>query len=208
MPVTEFALIKLKGGHDELEFLDVLMDCQEIQDRWMRRYQPHAVEGRKTHLSTMYIQSTGPPFLLITAPWDAPEAHTQWIESRENQSGFGKMSQYIAPGDETVLLFHMDPAGEESQLDGLFPSEGSLSVYRISVEPDQRDALQEKYQALEEEMGRLGPGHAVWAGWRIERSGTTEDMVIFSGSGVAEDRLRKFVGAFDNVDQRSFKHVV
>lgn len=32
MPVTEFAILSLRHGHDQLELLETLMQCQELQD--------------------------------------------------------------------------------------------------------------------------------------------------------------------------------
>lgn len=213
MPVTEFALIKLRGGHDDLELLEVLMECQEAQDGWMRRHQPHACGSRDANLSSMYLQQNAdPPFLLITAPWGSPEAHTEWLQSHENQSGFAKLSEYIAPGCDSVLLFHMDSAGEQPQLRCQFPTEacleGCFTVCRISVDSDHKATLQKEYQALESETRKLGPEHAVWAGWRIETSAGAEDLVVFSSSTVTEEWVSELASVSGKPDQRLFKHVV
>lgn len=204
MPVTEYALIKLQGSHDELELLEVVMQCQELQDGWMRQHQPDGID-HGLNLSTMYIQQDiEPPCLLITAPWDTPDAHTQWLQSSENQSGFGKMSEYITPGGDSVLLFHMDPAGAVSQLKGQMLSQDSFRVCRISAEPGQKETLQKIYQSLESD---LGPGQTVWAGWRIEKAGDAEDLVVFSSTNVSDEQLRPLISLSSTTDTRFFKNM-
>ncbi|POR31049.1 Uncharacterized protein TPAR_08751 [Tolypocladium paradoxum] len=207
MPVTEFAIIELRGGHDHLEFLETLMECQELQDEWTHHNQPHNLESN-INLSSMYIEQSDPPSLLITAPWDSPEAHREWIQCSENQKCNGKLSQYIAPGCNSVLLFHMEPAGKQLDMWTSFAPNGSFNVCRITVDSGQRGSLQKAYQELEDSMLGNGGGQKVWAGWRIEKSGDAEDFVVFWSDDVPDEHLHSLMTFSDDRDYRRFKHVV
>lgn len=207
MPVTEFAIIKLRGGHDQLEFLETLMECQELQDDWTHDNQPHNLESN-INLSSMYIEQSDPPSLLITAPWDSPEAHGEWIQCSENQACNGKLSGYIAPGCNSVLLFHMDPAGEQPEMRMSFAHKSSFNVCRITVTADKRDSLQKAYQELEGRLLGNGDGPKVWAGWRIEKSGDAEEFVVFWSDDVPDEHLNRLMSFSNDRDHRRFKHVV
>lgn len=81
MPVTELA-IKLRGGYDQLDFLEMLMQCQELQNKWVNNHHPCDVKP-SANFSSMYIErpapgAASPSSLLITAPWESPEAHGEW----------------------------------------------------------------------------------------------------------------------------------
>ncbi|PNY28704.1 Uncharacterized protein TCAP_01370 [Tolypocladium capitatum] len=207
MPVTEFALLRLRGGHDHLEFLETLMECQELQDEWAHDNQPHNLESN-SNLSSMYIEQSDPPSLLITAPWDSPEAHGEWIQCTENQMCNGKLSKYIAPGCSSVMLFHMDPAGKQPEMRTSFAPRGSFSVCRITVNAGQRDSLQKAYQELEDRFLSKPGGQKVWAGWRIETSGDAQDFVVFWSDAVPDERMRRLMSFSGDKDHRHFKHVV
>ena len=209
MPVTELAILKLRGGHDQLEFLEALMEVQELQDEWIHENKPCHLEPN-TNLSSMYIEEADPPSLLITAPWDSPEAHGEWIQSRENQDCNGKLSQYIRPGCDSVLMFHMDAAGgARKQMRRPFENQRSFNVCRLSVDPAKRDALQKAYRHLEEQS-RVEPGAEpkVWGGWRIEKSGENEDLVVFWSDEVPHDRLKPLMSFTADIICRRFTHVV
>ncbi|PHH86556.1 hypothetical protein CDD83_10065 [Cordyceps sp. RAO-2017] len=219
MPVTEFAVLKLRGGHDRLELLEALMQCQELQDEWMHQNQPCSVESN-VNFSSMYFERPEPepepdeadeadaPALLITAPWDSPEAHGDWIQSRENQTCNGKLSEYIEPGCDSVLLFHVEPAGRRAQIRGAFLSKGTFHICNMTVAPGRRKPLQEAYQSLEDAVADRGMRHELWAGWRIEKSGDKEEFVIFWSDSVLGDRLRHLMSFADTKVHRRFKHVV
>lgn len=208
MAVTEFALIKLRQDYNHLDLVQGLKECQDSQDKWVRQNQPHGLDNCSGNLSTMYIQQhADTAYLLITAPWASCDAHAQWIQSDENKLGFGKMSDFIAPGQDSVLLFHMEPAGVQQQLTGqLVPGE-TLNLCRISVEAGKRSALQGKYHELEGDLRELGRDQQVWAGWRIETTDETQDMVVLSGTALSEEQLQPLTSLSDQIDRRCFKHV-
>ncbi|UNI18492.1 hypothetical protein JDV02_004758 [Purpureocillium takamizusanense] len=240
MPVTELAILKLRGGHDQLEFLETLMEVQELQDEWIHENKPCHLEPN-ANLSSMYVEEADPPSLLITAPWDSPEAHGEWIQSRENQDCNGKLSQYIRPGCDSVLMFHMDAAGagagdgdgdgrggaaaagdgsdgsgchkntaaRSRQMRRPFENQRSFNVCRLSVDPAKRDALEDAYRRLEDQS-RPAPGAEpkVWGGWRIEKSGDNEDLVVFWSDEVPNERLEPLMSFTDDIIRRRFTHVV
>lgn len=210
MVVNEVALIKLRSGFDDLEFLELLMECQEIQDGWSREHHPHVLNNRPySVLSTFCIQKTDPPYLLITAPWDSPEAHGEWIQSKENQSVFARLSAYIAPGCHSVLLFHMDSAGQQEELRGDLFAREKFSVCRISVSPDRRETAQKQYERIEGKVRQLGGSHRAWAGWRIENCDDMENMVVFWTCGVPDELLQRLLELSEiKREIRRFQHVV
>ncbi|KAL7893774.1 hypothetical protein HDV63DRAFT_100477 [Trichoderma sp. SZMC 28014] len=210
MPVTEFALIKLRGEHNSLEFLETLMECQEIQDNWVRRNQPHNLNPG-ANVSSMYTDATDQSTLLITAPWDSPEAHGEWIQSAENRMANGSLSEFTAPGADSVLLFHMEPAGKRPQMREAFKhkdSNDTFDVCRITVNGEHRDALQLKYQALEDELRKEGLEKNIWAGWRIETFEEEEDLVVFWAGDVLKERLQGLASLAIKKDHRRFRHIV
>ncbi|KAL7795348.1 hypothetical protein V8C37DRAFT_39753 [Trichoderma ceciliae] len=210
MPVTEFALLKLKGNCDALEFLETLMECQELQDNWVRQNQPCNLNPG-TNLSSMYTDATDQSTLLITAPWDSPEAHGEWIQSLENRTANGSLSGFCAPGCNSVLLFHMDPAGARPQMREAFQHKDSNDIFdvcRLTVKDDQREALQRKYQTLENELTKEGLEKSIWAGWRIEKAEGEEDLIVFWTADVPRKRLEGLASLALKKDHRRFRHVV
>ncbi|CAM1507909.1 Fc.00g047570.m01.CDS01 [Cosmosporella sp. VM-42] len=210
MGVTEFALIKLRKGYDELDFLELLMQCQEIQDEWSRQHHPHVLSNKPyTFLSTFCIQKCDPPYLLITAPWDSPETHREWIQSNENQSAFAKLSECIDPGCDSVLLFHMNPAGKQEDVrTDLFAKE-EFNVCRVSVSAGKRKAAQEKYQSIEHQVRAMRCGTRIWGGWRIEKDQDIEDLIVFWNQGVPGELMQGLLSMSEKESEiRHFQHVV
>ncbi|KYK58105.1 hypothetical protein DCS_05118 [Drechmeria coniospora] len=208
MPVTELAILQLRGGHDDLEFLETLMECQELQDEWIHNNQPHNLEPN-ANLSSMYVEESDPPSLLITAPWDTPEAHGEWIRSGENQSCNGMLSEHIKPGCDTVLLFHMAPAGERAQMRTAFGTQPFFNLCRISVRPDERESLQQAYGDLEDSLPTDATGERrLWAGWRIEKQPCEDDeLVVFWTDDIAYERVLPLMRFSDRTLRRRFKQV-
>ena len=210
MSVTELALIKLRSGYDELSFLELLMECQEIQDDWSRNNHPHILCNKPyTALSTFCVQKSDPPYLLINAPWDSPEAHAQWIESKENQTAFAKLAEYIAPGCDTVLLFHMSPAGKRKELRADLFAKEKFNVCRLSFSPEKKEAAQKKYQSIEDRLGEPTPGKRIWAGWRIETQDNVEDLIVFWCHALPMEEVQELLDMSEKeVEVRHFQHVV
>ncbi|RSL92735.1 hypothetical protein CEP52_013643 [Fusarium oligoseptatum] len=154
MPVNELAIIQLKSGYDEDKFLKLLKVSQDDQAQWIRENQPHLLEGKPyTNPSNFYLEKSDPPYLVITAPWDSPEGHGEWIQSDVNKSAMGGLLEYIAEGPDGVVLFHMKAAGSEDEVRGDLLVQGSFNIWRISVDSDQKEKLQEQYRSVEQEVG-------------------------------------------------------
>jgi hypothetical protein len=181
--VTEFALIKLKPGYDKLELYELLMCLLEDQDGWVREHKPHLLNGRNdVNLTKAYIATTDPPYLLLVAPWDSPECHREWIASKENQEGFAKLQEFIAAGDDSVVLFHMTPAGKQSCPPPTFIEHSSFDVDRIFTKPgSEKETVDARYQMLEKTLLDLKLGDHFWGGWRIEKTESgADELVVFS----------------------------
>ncbi|TWU70623.1 hypothetical protein ED733_000852 [Metarhizium rileyi] len=208
MPVTEFAVICLRrGGFDELDFLEALMEVQEIQDSWARLNHPYNLEPND-NLSSMHIEHSDPPSLLVTAPWDSPEAHGEWIQSSENQTCNAKLSRFIKPGCGSVLLLHLSPAGKDQQLRRAFLNRESFSVVRIAVGSGEKEELQKAYDEREREVGLMEGDQKLWAGWKMETSDGTDELVVFWTDELGDDGVQTLIALGDKIEQRRFRHVV
>lgn len=188
MLVNEFALIQLKNGYGQDRFLELLKASQDDQARWIREHQPHLLEGKPyTYPSNFYLQKSDPPCLVITAPWDSPEGHGEWIQSDVNKSAMGGLVEYIVEGSDGVVLFHMKAAGSQDEVRGDLLVQGSFDIWRISVDSDRKEELQEQYRNIEQEVGNTNPNQRIWGGWKVEQ-GEKEELVVFSQK-VKEDAL-------------------
>ena len=210
MTVTEFALIKLRSDYDEIDFLETLMQCQEVQDEWVHAKEHRCAGCSSAVVSSMFIDSTAsPPRLLITAPWASREAHGEWIRSKDNQTIFAQLEQFIAPARDSTVLVHLDSAGGQAQLSPDLLTQGAFNVEIIEVEPAGKDALQAEYRRLEGDLLAGGAKQRIWAGWKIEEPDDNESLVIFwSRAKVPEERITKLAGMGSSSQQRFFKHVV
>lgn len=192
MVVNEFALIQLKPDLDSAEFERLVHESAEVQDQWVREHQPHIFEGKPYEtLSTFWVQREPDSLtLVITAPWDSPEAHHAWIQSQDNIDIFGKLAAYITGESGSAIVFHMDSAGEEVEARGdLYAPAKSVKLCRLSVKPSQQEEVQEKYRALEAQAKEADPESRVWGGWRIEKDDDATDLNIFWNNGVLDDSL-------------------
>lgn len=207
MTVTEFALLRLRrDGHGDNDLLEALLQCIEIQDQWVDANQPDLRESEK-NLSNIYLQQDGDePYLLITAPWDSPAGHHQWMQSPENQDAMSRLlSPYIAD-DESRQLFHMEPAGTNCRLllDDVVPRT-PFNVSSLSIDPANKAVAQKDYQRLEESLGSKHSRRHIWAGWRIEDNERGESLVVFWDPAVRSDEIESFLKRYEQKDTRSFK---
>lgn len=209
MAVTEVALLKLQPGYDELELYEHFMELFEVQDQWIRRHQPHLLKANATgNLSSLYVTKTGPPYLLITAPWDSPEGHYEWIKSEENKGAMANLGRYLAPDDNAVLLFHVTPAGRQKGPPPSFMNHTCFDVDRIFVETGDKDAVQVKYSKLEDALQDLKLEDQLWGGWRIEKSGNGEELVIFSShSKCPLEKTVQKIGLSHRKESHCFHHI-
>ncbi|KAH6986590.1 hypothetical protein EDB80DRAFT_782643 [Ilyonectria destructans] len=191
MVVTEFAFIQLKTDYDKSEFFGLLQESLKIQDQWVRENQPHLLQAKPySTLSTFFLEDVDSPCLLITAPWDTPEGHGAWLQSAENKSVFGKLTEYVAEVSDSVVLFHMNPTRSEVELRGdLFAQGTAFSVCKLSVSSSQKESVQEKYRSIEAQARVAKPSSRVWAGWRIEKDSDVEELVIFWNQGSLDGQL-------------------
>ncbi|KEY68030.1 hypothetical protein S7711_06943 [Stachybotrys chartarum IBT 7711] len=209
MPITEYALMQLRDGYDELDFLEVVMQCHEAQDDWVRLNQPHTMHtSSMANLSTIYIDKSHPRHLLITAPWDSPEAHGEWIKSKDNQHAFANLARFLAPGPHSTVLFHLEHIGTHQQLQDEFDGESHVNVCRMTVKPGQKQEVEKVYRTLQEDVYKKNTRPRIWAGWRIETCGDEEDIVIFWSNKVAEEQLTDLLALSDQKDRRSVSWIV
>ncbi|RDA87569.1 hypothetical protein CP532_3971 [Ophiocordyceps camponoti-leonardi (nom. inval.)] len=205
MTVTEFALLQLEKGYDEEKLRQALARCRQRQDKWARLVIRSGSDDDDGSLSSMYLGLFDTsPTLLITAPWDSPEAHADWIRTEENQACNQELAEFV----QSVELCHLEPTGrEKAQLRGPFQPRGvPFSVHQLSVPDDRRDALAEACRALEETK-EASTRDVMWAGWRLERD-HGQSLVVFFTDDVGEEQQRSLIGSCQEAKHGRFRYVV
>ncbi|KAK8149213.1 hypothetical protein MY1884_007559 [Beauveria asiatica] len=208
MPVTEFALFTLRESYDAVELLELVMECQEIQDEWVRAHHPNEC-AKKASVSRLYADATEPGRhrVAITAPWQSPAAHLEWLDTPANKQIMAKFAAFLPGGivpdhhtaadptaseaDRGFLFFHMDTAGRRPHLHEAFSPEETLVVTRLAAVEGAagREQLQARYTELEGPHVAGRQKDRVWAGWRIEKEENREELVIFRSADLAADEL-------------------
>ncbi|RDA93060.1 hypothetical protein CP533_0683 [Ophiocordyceps camponoti-saundersi (nom. inval.)] len=205
MAVTEFALLQLQPGYDEEKLRQLLARCRHRQDEWAQ------LGDENDSLSSMYLgHFDQSPTLLITAPWDSPEAHADWIRTEPNQACNRELAEFV----RSVNLCHLEPVGRRArQLRGPFRPQGTtFNVHLFSVPDDRREALTKAYLALEEEEDKKENNDAtqddLWAGWRLEPDHHHQSLVVFWADNFDEERQRRLIESCDGVQHGRFRYVV
>ncbi|OAA56401.1 hypothetical protein ISF_07469 [Cordyceps fumosorosea ARSEF 2679] len=208
MPVTEFAVFTLRDSYDPIELLEVVMECQEVQDDWVRANHPNDC-AKRACVSRMYTDTTlSPDRVAITAPWQSPAAHHEWIDTAANRGIMARFAAFLPGGavpdhhcDDAgaaasphpgFLFFHMDTAGRRAVLHQAFSSKEALVVTRLAAQgggAGGREQLQAAYRQLEEALVAEDPKDRVWAGWRIEKEKDQEELVVFRNADLDANRL-------------------
>lgn len=204
MTLTSLSLIKLKPTYDHLDFLEALMTALEIQDDWVRRHKPHMLRYKKGgNLSSMYIARSNPPYLLITAPWESKASHEQWMQTDEHEYACALMREFFATGDDAVVSFHLKTAGRQTVIPETLSNIGSFDLSRVYVDADERQALQERYNTLEDAMANLHLGDQIWAGWRLD--GGDELILLSSHHSVPLQQAAQSAGLAKRSETRCFE---
>jgi hypothetical protein len=183
--VTEVAFLQLSVDHNTEELRDILKRSQKIQAQWIRQHQPKLLEGRSyDHTTEFWIGEHEKPYLLLTAPWESVDAHNQWIQSQDNISMMQELKGFISQDKDSVVLYHLTPAGGKNDFRGDILARGPIKVWKISVKPEWKAKLEEEYRAIETQSSTV-PNQRMWAGWRVEKE-DTEDMVILASPSFEE----------------------
>ena len=188
MPVTEFALMHLAGGPLDSSTRQLFEECQNIQDGWALKQNPReAPTSRLARGVGMLQQVEDPSAILITARWDSPEAHWDWIGTEENKGIMEKMGPLIvAEGEKKMLLFHVDPVvlpevDDESAASSPLSSP-ILSIYRYSVKPTDKKLVAAKFDEVSNVLRKSDGKYDFKSGWRIEKQDEgTEELLVFHG---------------------------
>ena len=206
MGVTEYALLLLrKDGHDDPDLLETLCQTNEVQDQWIDQHQPHLREQDDNHSQFYLHEDKSEPYMLITAPWDSPEGHKAWIQSKENQEAMTKLvGPFLVEGDTD--LFHMEAAVDSPQM----PLKGAkistrFNVTRLDVDAADRDAVQKEFQRLRDIPGSSSSKSQVWAGWKIEKTDKLESLIIFWIPVEQSPEVTEFLTKHGRHETRTFR---
>lgn len=206
--VTEFARIKLKPGYDVARLRKSLLSVLDVQDNWVATNQPsnHLPGG---HVSTFYVDTSSEPRpLIITARWDSREDHHEWIASSENHTCNTALSEFqTTDGADSVLLFHMMAAGVRAPQLADANLRGPLMLHRIAATDGHKEHLAIEYRKLEEKWTNPGE-HCIWAGWKLERTAFTGQLVVFTTSAVAETDLSPLLDLATDVQVHKLEQII
>ncbi|UZP41867.1 hypothetical protein NXS19_009683 [Fusarium pseudograminearum] len=137
-------------------------------------------------------------------PWESVDAHNQWIQSQENISLMQKLKGFISQDKDSVVLYHFTPAGGNNDFRGDILARGPVKLWKISVKPECKAKLEEEYRAIESQSS-TEPNQRMWAGWRIEKEGT-ENMVILASPGFEEVVESGIAVKFQDAQVSRFEH--
>ncbi|CAF3584603.1 hypothetical protein SNK03_011936 [Fusarium graminearum] len=203
--VAEVAFLQLSVDYDPEELRDILQKTQQIQAQWIRLHQPKLLEGKPyNHTTEIWIGEHEKPYMLLTAPWESVDAHNQWIQSQENMSLMQKLKGFISQDKDSVVLYHLTPAGGNNDFRGDILARGPVKLWKITVKPECKAKLEEEYRAIESQSS-TEPNQRMWAGWKIEKEGT-EDMVILASPGFEEVVESGIAVKFEDAQVSRFEH--
>ncbi|SPN98983.1 uncharacterized protein DNG_02022 [Cephalotrichum gorgonifer] len=200
MPVTEFCFLHLSSPFTP-ETHQTLEEAQCIQDKWALEQDPNTPLNRIARGTGMLQQIGDPTALLITAPWESPAAHWEWIGTDANKEAMRKLTPLIVTeGDKKLVLFHVDailfPRPDDDVTSPL--ASAVLGVHRYRVKSSEREAFESR---VVEALATLatGPGTPFGWGWRIEKGNDdTEDLLMVRGWDSEEQRAG-FIGSDEYV---------
>lgn len=190
MAVTEFALVHLSSPLTP-QTLQALEEAQRIQDKWALEQNSQLPESRIARGTGMLQRNEDPSAILITARWDSPAAHWEWIGTDENKQAMYKlMPLIVAEGEKKLVLYHVDSVLFPPPGDGATSALGSpvLSIYHYRVKLSEKEGFEDRLKVA---MGELNAATATpfrW-GWRMEKDGETEELLIVRGWDSEEQRL-------------------
>ncbi|RCI11324.1 hypothetical protein L249_7620 [Ophiocordyceps polyrhachis-furcata BCC 54312] len=202
MTVTEFAVLKLQDNLDDQRLQEVLIRCSQRQRGWAQLNQ-----GNSDIFSNIYLGHVKTsPAVIITAPWDSPEAHAEWIRTDENQACNRELAEFV----RSVELCHLEPpaGGRQKALRGPFRPLGvPFGVHQLSVPSHRRHGVDEAYRALQAD---LSCDDDMWAGWRVEEGddGHHQSLVVFWSDDVGEEQQQRLIGTCQVAQHGSFRCVV
>lgn len=191
MTVTEFALVHLSAPLIP-QTLQTLEEAQRIQDKWALEQNPQLPESRVARGTGMLQQNEDPSAILITARWDSPDAHWEWIGTVENKQAMGKLMPLIVKeGDKKLVLFHVDSVLFPPPGDEVASALGSpvLSIYHYRARPSERERFESRLKVAMGELNTATETPFRW-GWRIEKEDAeTEELLVVRGWDSEEQRL-------------------
>lgn len=190
MTVTEFALVHLSSPIST-QTLRTLEEAQRIQDKWALEQNPQLPESRVARGTGMLQQNEDHSAILITARWDSPAAHWEWIGTDENRQAMDKlMPLIVAEGEKRLVLYHVDSVLFPPPGDGITSALGSpgLNIYHYRVRPSEKEGFESRLKVAMGELNAATATPFTW-GWRIEKDGETEELLVVRGWNSEEQRL-------------------
>ncbi|KAJ5380604.1 uncharacterized protein N7496_003032 [Penicillium cataractarum] len=171
MPITEFALLRLKEQEPSAKTKSSLRDVVKQQSAWSK----HPVNFLRQ------IEDSGLVYLL--GGWASVAEHFgDWITSAPNQRLLAELKDAI----DIEWLFHLDidPSARNIPLDAPV-----LGITRYFVEASRKDEFESIFQAGAPHLGEYTAPYSYAGGWRIDKDGEDEEFVLFSGWNKVEDHF-------------------
>ncbi|KAF3388579.1 hypothetical protein F1880_003840 [Penicillium rolfsii] len=171
MPVTEFALLRLKEREPSATTKSHLRDVIKEQSAWSK------------HPVYFVRQIEDPSLLYLLGGWASVAEHFgDWITSEPNQRLLAQLKDAI----DIEWLFHLDidPSAHSIPLHAPV-----LGIIRYIVEAKKKDDFDRIFKAGALHLGEHTAPYSCAGGWRIDKRGEDEEFVLFSGWNKVEDHV-------------------
>ncbi|KAL2023876.1 hypothetical protein VTK56DRAFT_653 [Thermocarpiscus australiensis] len=198
MPVTEFAILRLKATPPDNEVHDLLTSAMRLQDEWHAAHFPGLPSSASDRAAAWFEQIEDPTQILTTAKWASVAAHWDWIRSDANTGVMAALDGHIVAGD--TVLFHVDadifgggPEAAGNAPSGSVPLLQSpvISVSRMFVASRDKEAFAALFGEVRGVLEEYASPGSVGFGWRedLEARAEEEEFVVVCGWESVEKHL-------------------
>ncbi|KAK6819727.1 hypothetical protein PG987_016210 [Apiospora arundinis] len=195
MPVTELAYLPLLassssalGGGEQgcpsPAFIAAAREILRIQADWCAE-NPTGSSLKPADGAGLFVQVDDPLSLLLTAHWDSPEHHGQWIRSQANRDALGLLAPHLEMS--RLAMFHVDgveaftgpetvaaTAGEKATL-----SADYVSVSKFVLAAGKKADFEGAWNKVGPIFQEFVSPYVHRGGWRIEKQDGREDKEEF-----------------------------
>ncbi|GLI76353.1 hypothetical protein PoHVEF18_004625 [Penicillium ochrochloron] len=169
MPITEFALLRLKEEEPSATTKSNLRDVIKEQSAWSK------------HPVNFVRQIEDPGLVYLLGGWASVAEHFgDWITSEPNQRLLAQLKDSI--GIEWLFHLDIDPSMHSIPLNAPV-----LGISRYFVEASKKDEFDSIFKAGARHLGEYTAPYSYAGGWRIDKEGGDEEFVLFSGWNKVKD---------------------
>ncbi|CEO60495.1 hypothetical protein PMG11_05120 [Penicillium brasilianum] len=171
MPITEFALLRLKEQEPSAQTKSSLRDVVKEQSAWSK------------YPVNFLRQIEDSSLVYLLGGWASVAEHFgDWITSEPNQRLLAELKDAI----DIEWLFHLeiDPSANSIPLNAPV-----LGISRYFVQASKKDEFENVFTVGAPHLGEYTAPYGYAGGWRIDKEGEDEEFVLFSGWNKVEDHF-------------------